>query len=131
MNNIAVYDVVKKMLGTKGEPYSPEAEVKIQDFSADYGEQLVLEAARLASREGAQQISTTCVDKAKERLRSIERRNWKKKLCGQSGGVLLGVGLSTLVPISSNISQASTLTLTICVASSLIGTALLMYDSLT
>ncbi|MGR0480276.1 MAG: hypothetical protein ACTFAL_02410 [Candidatus Electronema sp. V4] len=72
MNSPATYDVVKEMLGTKGTPYSPEAETKIEDFSADYGEQLVLEAARLASREGLQQISTGHVDDAKRRLRSIE-----------------------------------------------------------
>lgn len=131
MNNTAPYDVVKTMLGTEGEPYSPEAKTKIEDFSADYGVELVLEAARVAERDGVQQISCIHVEEAKKRLRSIERRNWKKKLYGQSSGVLLGVGLSTLVPIFSNISQASILTLTIGIVSSLVGIAFLMYDVLT
>ena len=131
MNNIAPYDVVKTMLATEGEPYSPEAKIKIEDFSADYGVELVLEAARVAERDGVQQISCIHVEEAKKRLRSIERRNLKKKLCGHLSGVLLGVGLSILFPILSNISQASILLLTIGVVSSLAGTAFLMYDALT
>ncbi|MCI5139237.1 MAG: hypothetical protein D3922_12660 [Candidatus Electrothrix sp. AR1] len=131
MNNMTSDDVVRTLLGTEGDPYSPEAEATIKDFFSDYSVELVLEAARLAKRDSVQQISSVHVEEAKKRLRSIERRNWKKKLYGQSSGVLLGVGLSTLVPILSNISQTSILTLTICVVSSLVGTALLMYDALT
>ena len=131
MNDIASDDVVRTLLRTEGDPYSPEARVTINGCFTEYAEQLVLEATHLAKRDSLQQISPVHVEEAKKRLRSIERRNWKKKLCGQSSGVLLGVGLSTLVPILSNISQASTLILTIGVVSSIIGTAFLMYDALT
>jgi hypothetical protein len=131
MNNLADYNVVKTMLGTEGEPYSPAAKTKIEDFSADYGVQLVLEAARIAKRDSIQQISPTHVEEAKKRLRSIERRNWKKKLCGQVGGASLGLGLSTLAPFFVNSSQISISTVIICVVSFLIGTVLLMLDALT
>jgi hypothetical protein len=132
MNNLAeYYAVIQKMLRTEGHPYSPEAGTNIQDLSVDYGKQLVLEAARLASREGLQQISTGHVDDARKRLRSIERRNWKKKLCGQVGGGFLGLGLSTLAPCFVNISQISIYTLIIGVVSLFIGTMLLMFDALT
>lgn len=131
MNNLADYAVIQKILRTKGIPYSPEAETNIQDFSVDYGEQLVLEAARLASREGLQQISTGHVDDAKKRLRSVERRNWKKKLCGQVGGASLGLGLSTLAPCFASSSSISISTVIICVVSFFIGGVLLMLDALT
>ena len=131
VKTVLLYDVVKRMLHTEGEPYSPEADTKIKAFSADYREQLVLEAAQVAERDDVQQISCIHVEEAKKRLRSIERRNRTKKLCGHLSGVLLGVGLSTLVPVLSNISQASTLILTIGILSSIIGTVFLMYDTLT
>ncbi|MCW5200129.1 hypothetical protein VU05_05505 [Desulfobulbus sp. F1] len=131
MNNPLTCDTVKKKPVTKGKPYSPEAAAKLEYFSVVYGKKLVVEAERVAKEEYVDQISCIHVEEAERRLRSIERRNWPKKLCGHASGVLLGVGLSTLVPILSNISQASPLILTIGVVSSLVGTAFLMFDALT
>ena len=131
MNNTAPYDVVKTMLATEGEPYSPEAKTKIEDFSADYGVELVLEAARVAERDGVQQISCIHVEAAKNRLRSIERRNWKKKLYGPVGGGFLGIGLPILISFFSNASQVSPTSAITCALSLLVGTALLMLDALT
>jgi hypothetical protein len=131
MNNIASDDVVRALLETEGDPYSPEAKARTRDFFTDYSVELLLEAARLAKRDSVQQVSSVHVEEAKKRLRSVERRNWKKKLCGQVGGASLGLGLSTLAPCFVNSSQISISTVIICVVSFLIGTVLLMLDALT
>ncbi len=131
MNNIASDDVVRTLLETEGDPYSPEAKARIRDFFTDYSVELLLEAARLAKRDSVQQVSSVHVEEARKRLRSVERRDWKKKLCGQVGGASLGLGLSTLAPCFVNSSQLSISTVIICVVSFLVGTVLLMLDALT
>jgi hypothetical protein len=131
MNDTASDDVVRTLLGTEGDPYSPEARVTINEYFTEYAEQLVYEATHLAKRDSLQQISPVHVEEAKKRLRSIERRNWKKKLCGQVGGASLGLGLSTLAPCFVNSSSISISTVLICVISFFVGAALLMMDALT
>jgi len=129
MNNPATCDIVKKKTVTKGKPYSPAAEKKLEDFSVAYGKELVVEAERVARWEEVDQISRIHVEEAKRRLRSIERRNWQKKLCGQVGGASLGLGLSTLAPCFVNSSQISISTVIICVVSFFAGGVLLMLDA--
>lgn len=131
MNNPATCDVVKKKPTTKGKPYSPEAEAKLEYFSVAYGKELVVEAERVARWEDVDQISCIHVEEAKRRLRSIERRNWKKKLCGQVGGVSFGFGLSTLAPLLSNGPQLSNRTLIIGIVALLAGAVLLVLDAKT
>lgn len=131
MNNPATCDIVKKKPVTKGKPYSLEAEAKLEYFSVAYGKELVVEAERIAKWDDADQINCKHVEEAKRRLRSVERRNWKKKLCGQVGGASLGLGLSTLAPCFVSSTPISISTVIICVVSFLVGAVLLMLDALT
>jgi hypothetical protein len=131
MNNPATFDIVNKKPVTKGKPYSPAAEAKLEYFSVAYGKELVVEAERVAKWEDVDQISCIHVEEAKRRLRSIERRNWKKKLYGQVGGVSFGFGVSTLAPLLSNGPQLSNRTLIIGIVALLAGAVLLVLDALT
>ena len=131
MNNPATFNIVKKKHVTKGKPYSPEAEAKLEYFSVAYGKELVVEAERVAKWEDVDQISCIHVKEAKRRLRSIERRNWKKKLCGPVGGAFLGLGLTMFVQFFLDSSLISICTISICVVSCIGGAVLLMYDALT
>ena len=92
-------DELQRMLKTNGPPISPEAQIIIEDAATGYAEDLVLEAARLARRENLQQIGTAHVKEAQKRLLSIDRRNWTKRLCGSTGGVLLGIGAAPFISL--------------------------------
>jgi hypothetical protein len=101
MKNEAGCVEIQKTLRTEGEPYSPEAKRKIEDFSEAYAAELVWEAARLASREGVQQIGTVHVEEAKRRLLSIDKRNLIKRFSGNAGGVFVGIGASPFISLLS------------------------------
>jgi hypothetical protein len=108
MKNEAGCAEIQKTLRTQGEPYSPEAKRKIEDFSEAYAAELIWEAARLASREGVQQIGTVHVEEAKRRLLSIDKRNLIKRLSGNLGGILVGIGTAPLLSLWNGSSPAPT-----------------------
>ncbi len=123
-----IYISVQEMLKTKGWPYSPEAQKAIEEAGSTYAEDLILEAAKLARREQAQQISTGHIDEAKQRILSIDRRNHLKRFSIGVGGAIFGVSSSPFLALLGS-SPPSTKIIIAGAVGLVIGIALLMFGA--
>jgi hypothetical protein len=81
---------------------SPEAWAKIQEFHASYLGDLGTEAVRIARRSGVRTVDESHVIDSHKRIAVPSRRSaWATVLFGL-GGMVLGVGLTTMYGLKFN-----------------------------